>query len=67
MFKYVLSVNSQTPRINATESQDSQSERIKTAMRSKVDIKTPHKLNSKGEGLRWASDTADPGDRLKGL
>jgi hypothetical protein len=36
-------------------------------MRFTVDIKTPHTLNSKGETWRWASVTAAPGGRLKGM
>ena len=42
-----LSVNSQTPPINARGNQDSQSQRVKIVTRPTVDIKTVHTLNSK--------------------
>jgi hypothetical protein len=57
----MLSVNSQIPRINARGIQDSQSQRVKIAMRSTV------KLNSKSESWRRASGMAAPDGRLKGL
>jgi hypothetical protein len=58
---YMLSVNSQTPRINARGSQDSQSQRVKTAVKSTVDIKNPHTVNKKDESWRRARGTAAPG------
>jgi len=63
----ILPVNYRTPRINARGSQDSQSQRVNTAMRSTIVIKTRHTLNSKGHSWRWASVTAALGGRLKGL